>query len=206
MTVKDVPPSVWQRRRLRIAAENAERARRKAERQRPALIEEEEVEEEQPARRKGKKRNSAVRSGKASAIVTRDRLKKQRGLIERSMAWLVLLLSFLGTIAALHGGFVPFAATLSSGRLNTTALLGGILIQLVITFLEWWYFDRPSIAWGARLVDTGITAVGYGPLLITPLMLLLYNQGVADPQLLAWGLIILFSLGIAWFPESRLVD
>lgn len=206
MSTRDVRPSVWQQRRMRIAAEQKERAQRAQERARGRDSDEEE-DSEQPARRGAKRRTAGgVRGGKDSAIVTRDRLKKQRGLIERSMAWLVLLLSFLGTIAALHGGFPPLIATLRIGPLHMAALLGGVLFQLIITFLEWYYFDRPLIAWGARLVDTGITAVGYGPLLFAPLLVLLYNQGIAQPQPAALGIIIALSLGVAWFPESRLVD
>jgi hypothetical protein len=212
MTTKDVAPSVWQKRRLRIARERVERARRKLEKEQPAPIEEddEEEEEERPAPRRGKKqkRGLAARSGKASAIVTRDHLKKQRGLIERTMAWLVLLISFVGAIAALHGGFAPLIASVRSGQYNIAALLGGVLLQLLLTFLEWYYFDIPKIAWGARIVDALTTAIGYGPLFLAPLALFLYNRGadVMTATAGAWAIIGLASLGIAWFPEDRLVD
>lgn len=211
MSVKDVAPSVWQRRRLRIARENAERARRKQERARPAQIEDDdEAEEERPARRSVQRRASgrAHRPGKASAIVSRERLKTQRGLIERASAWIVLLISFVGAIAALHGGFAPLIGSVRSGQYNVAALLGGFLLQLLLTFLEWYYFDMPKIAWGARIVDAMSTAIGYGGLLLAPLALFLYTRG-ADVSVAtagAWAMIGLISLGIAWFPESRLVD
>ena len=194
-------------RQHRIAQQSKERARRKQEKRRGRMIDDDDEDEDRPrtTSRTGK-RSASAGSRKASAVVSRERLKKQRGLIERSMAWLVLLLSFLGTIAALHGGFGPMAATLASGQLNQAALLGGVLIQLIVTVLEWYYFDIWQIAWGARLIDTGATAIGYGPLLTAPITLLLYNRGIADPIPAAWGIIILASLGIAWFPESRLVD
>lgn len=214
MTTKDVAPSVWQKRRLRIARERAERERRKQERLSPPPIEEddeaeEEAEEERPARRRKKqKRGLATRSGKASAIVTRDHLKKQRSGIERTMAWLVLMISFVGSIAALHGGFAPLIASVRTGEYNVAALLGGVLIQLLLTFLEWYYFDIPKVAWGARIADAITTAIGYGPLFLAPLALFLYYRGATVPTATAgaWAIIGLVSLGIAWFPESRLVD
>lgn len=170
-----------------------------------ARDDDEEDDDDRPRSRSGKLKKNA-RSGKGSAIITRDRLKKQRSGIERTMAWLVLFLSFLGTIAALHGGFGPLVSSISRGPLNTAALLGGVLIQSIVTFLEWWYFDRPLIAWSARVVDTAATTIGYGPLFLAPLAVLLYNRGVTQPEAVAWGVIALVSLGVAWFPESRLVD
>ena len=194
----------WREQRAdRIAQQKADRMERKRARQLSRDDEDEDEKEERPRKGKTKKHS---RSGKGSAIVTRDRLKTQRSGIERTMAWLVLFLSFLGTIAALHGGFGPLIASISTGQFNQAALLGGVLIQLVVTFLEWYYFDRPLIAWGARVVDTAATTIGYGPLFLAPLAVLLYNRGVTSPEPAAWGIIALISLGIAWFPESRLVD
>lgn len=187
--------SMWDRRRARIAQQQRAKLARKQARHAPA-----EEEDERPPHR------AATRSHKPSAIVSRDRLTQQRGGIERTMAWLVLLLSFLGSIAALHGGFAPLVASIVARQPNIAALLGGVLIQLIVTFLEWYYFDRPLIAWSARIVDTATTAIGYGPLLYAPLLTLLYNRDIASPQPLAVAIIVGVSLGIAWFPESRLVD
>jgi len=145
-------------------------------------------------------------AGKASAITSRATLKKQRGAIERATAWIVLLVSFVGSIAVLHGGFAPMIDSLRAGHYNVGALVGGTIIQLVLTFLEWYYFDRFLISWGARVFDTATTALGYGPLFLAPLAAVLAARGVENALLPAWGIIILVSLGIAWFPESRLVD
>lgn len=198
------PPNWRDERAARIAAQQAEReakiAAKLAERAAPA-----------PPRPAAPAAEPAPKApprgaGKQSAITTRATLQKQRGAIERAMAWLVLLVSFLGSIVALHGGWPPFIASLTVGPLNLGALLGGVLIQLVLTFLEWYYSDRWPIAWGARIVDTATTAIGYGPLFLAPLMAMLHDRGLADPTLAAWGIISLVSLGVAWFPESRLVD
>lgn len=210
----DRPPSVWQRRRMRIASENAARAARKRDLQEARARradEEDEEEDERPQRRPGataRRPASIARRGgsKPSAVITRTRLKSQRSVIERVMAWLVLLVSFLGSIAMLHGGFGPLVRSIVDRQPNQAALIGGVLIQLLLTFLEWYYFDIPLIAWGARIADTATTAIGYGPLFLASLITLLYNRGIEQPLLPAWGVIVLVSLGIAWFPESRLVD
>lgn len=182
------PPGWREMRAERIARQAQERAAKQAERAERA-----------------ERRPSPV-GGKPSAVVSRSHLQQQRGVVERVMAWVVLLLSFLGSIVALHGGWTAFIASLTDGPLMLGALLGGTLLQLVLTFLEWWYFDRVLLAWGARLADTALTAVGYGPLFVPPLAAWLALQGVGWPAGVAWGIISLVSLGVAWFPESRLVD
>lgn len=179
------PPSWREMRAERMSRQRAER------------------EEQRAARRP---RTSPARGEKASAVLTRTDLQQQRGGIERVLAWVVLLISFLGSIVALHGGWPPFLASLTRGPIVLAALLGGVLLQAVLTYLEWWYFDRPLIAWGARLADTALTAAGYGPLFVPPLAAWLVQQDVRWPEPAAWGILILISLGIAWFPESRLVD
>lgn len=190
-------------RRDRIARDKAaHEARVQAHRERKA--EQEEAMQKEAAQ--PQKAPASARSGKPSAIVTRGRLRQQRGAIERTMAWIVLLVSFLGSIAAMHGGFAPLIASIVSWQLNQSALISGVLIQIIVTFLEWYYYDRLLIAWGARVVDTALTAIGYGPLFLAPLIVLLYNRGITEPAYTAWAIIILVSLGIAWFPESRLVD
>ena len=161
---------------------------------------------ERDARRAERASNPARSSGKQSAVVTRADLRKQRGSIERFMAWGVLLISFIGTIVVLHGGWPAFIASFTDGPLKIGALLGGVIIQVVLTFLEWYYFDRILLAWGARLADTVLTALGYGPLFVVPLVAWLTPYTASGATALAWTLIALLSLAVAWFPESRLVD
>lgn len=161
---------------------------------------------ERDARRAERAAAPARSSGKQSAVVTRADLRKQRGSVERFMAWLVLLLSFVGSIVALHGGWPPFIASLTDGPLQLGALLGGVIVQVVLTFLEWYYFDRALIAWGARLADTALTALGYGPLVAAPLAAWLATYAASGAAALAWFLIFVLSFAVAWFPESRLVD
>jgi hypothetical protein len=149
-----------------------------------------------------------TRHRKESAIVSRTRLRKQRGNIERATAWIVLVLSVLGTIATFAGGWTPLVAGIIARTPQWYAIVGGIALQVVLTFLEWYYFDQPFIAWPARGFDTLMTALGYGPLVLVGLVTFLVARGVPFAQVgyVAWGIIGLVSLAIAWYPESRLVD
>lgn len=157
-----------------------------------------------------------MRDPKESAIVSRARLRKQRGSIERWTAWVVLLVSFLGSVAALHGGWPPLIASLTTLTPRWAPLLGGIAIQALLTYLEWHYFDVPLIAWGARLGDAATTALGYGPLVVVGLSTALtpFFVAVPDPtvptvpegDIAAWCIIGIVSLLVAWYPESRLVE
>jgi len=159
-----------------------------------------------------------MRDPKESAIITRARLRKQRGSIERWTAWVVLLVSFLGSIAALHGGWPPLIASIRTLQPHWAALLGGLAIQALLTYLEWHYFDVPLIAWLARLFDALTTALGYGPLVEGWLRDASIALMVSDPSELttpaiqlqgdiaAWCIIGIVSLLVAWYPESRLVE
>jgi hypothetical protein len=145
-------------------------------------------------------------SRKESAVVRRATLRRQRGTVERSTAWIVLVLSALGTIAALAGGWKPLIDSFRAAAPLWGAIVGGLAIQGVLTFLEWYYFDQPMISWPARLFDTIATALGYGPLFLVSLLSFLVAKDVPQPQYAAWIIIGLVSLLIAWYPESRLVD
>jgi hypothetical protein len=149
---------------------------------------------------------------KPSAIVSQDRLRTQRSSVERYSAYILLLVSGVGTIAALHGSWIAMVH-----HLIPAAVIGGILIQAVLTFLEWYYYDHPYVAWGARVIDTYCTALGFGPLFLAWLVTQLAARSVPGAvaigmlslpvQLVAaWVIIGIVSLGIAWFPETRLVD
>lgn len=144
--------------------------------------------------------------GKESAIVRRATLRRQRGAVERSTAWIVLALSVLGTIAALAGGWTPLVIGIINLDPQWSAIIGGVAIQGALTFLEWWYFDNPLVAWPARAFDTLLTALGYGPLVLVALTAFLVARHAPAPLYLAWGIVGLVSLLAAWYPESRLVD
>lgn len=147
------------------------------------------------------------RDVKQSAVVTREQLKRQRGSVERWSAWVVLFVSFLGSVVAFHGGWAPLIASLGTLQLNVSAWIAGLALQALMTFFEWHYFDRPLIAWGARVVDAATTALAYGPILFwLGLADALAARHVPDPVYAAWFVVGLVSLAVAWYPESRLVD
>lgn len=143
---------------------------------------------------------------KESAITSRAALRRQRGAIERYTAWLVLLVSFLGTIAAFSGGWVALIAACRALNPPWAAIVGGIAIQGLLTFLEWWYYDRPLISYPSRVADAVLTALGYGPLVLTWLGAALDARGISEPTIAAWSIIGVMSYALAWYPESRLVD
>lgn len=145
---------------------------------------------------------STGQSAKQSAIVSRAQLARARGPVERATAWIVLVVSFIGTIVVFHGGWAPILAL----QFSASAVLGGILLQGLLTWLQWAYHHNRPLCWGSRVVDAGLTAYGYGPLFIVTLVAYLTGRSVPEPLYAAWLLIGLVSLGLAWYPESRLVD
>jgi hypothetical protein len=147
-----------------------------------------------------------ARHSKESAIIRRATLRRQRGSVERATAWIVLSLSVLGTIATLAGGWTPLIEGVVSRAPQWSAIVGGLALQIVLTFLEWYYFDTPIIAWPARTFDTITTMLGYGPLFSAPLLAFLIARGAPMAIYVAWAIIGLVSLAVAWYPESRLVD
>jgi hypothetical protein len=148
----------------------------------------------------------AAAAHKDSAIVRRATLRRQRGAVERWTAFGVLFISVLGTVATLAGGWLPLIAGIRALSPNWAAIAGGAAIQALLTFLQWHYFDRPLVSWPARLADTVLTALGYGPLVVAALIAALAAREVPLPFYAAWGVIGLASLLTAWYPESRLVD
>lgn len=145
-------------------------------------------------------RSTSARQHKASAIVSRATLDRQRGAVERWSALVVLVIGVLGTVVAFHGGWAPVLAL----HISAAALIGGLAIQGLLTYLEWYYHDLLLVAWGARVIDATLTAIGYSGLLALPLADLL--RDAPYPQHVAWAIVWLVSLLIAWYPESRLVD
>lgn len=146
-------------------------------------------------------RSQPVRS-KQSAVVTRAQIERQRGAVERVLAFVVLLLSFLGTVVAFHGGWGPVLAF----QISVAATGGGIALQIVLTWLQWSYRHVPLLRWSSIAVDTALTALGYGPLVVPWLGVQLAARGVGGSLYVAWAIVGLASFLPAWYPESRLVE
>lgn len=143
------------------------------------------------------------RQAKQSAVISYATLHEQRGQIERITAIVVLIISFVGSVAALTpGGW----GVLLAGQWSWGGIAFGVLIQALLTFFEWHYHDNWLLSWAARVVDAWLTAWGYGPLVVVGLTVWLAGRGITEAFWVAWAIIGLVSLGIAWYPEDRLVD
>jgi hypothetical protein len=142
------------------------------------------------------------KQAKQSAIVSRAQLARARGPVERATAWIVLVVSFIGTIVVFYGGWSPILEL----HFSISAILAGFGVQALLTWLQWVYHHNRPLCWGSRIIDASLTAYGYGPLFVVALASYLTLRGVPWPDLVAWVLIGLVSLGLAWYPESRLVD
>lgn len=141
---------------------------------------------------------------KQSAIVTRAALDKQRGAFERIMAIGLLFISFAGTIAAVSGGWATLIANPQPG-----AIASGIALQGALTAAQWWYGAGRG-PWRYRLalcIDTALTAIGYGPLIVLPLAPYLAARGLGDTaSAAAWLIVVVASALLAWYPEMTLID
>lgn len=137
---------------------------------------------------------------KDSAIVDRATLRRQRAAIERWTALVVLLASFMGTIAAWGGGWDTFLAAWNSDAPPWGAVAGGVGLQVLLTYLQWHYYDRRSVSIPARLADAGLTTVGYGPLFLE------WPSWTDTTLWLPWVIVGVVSFVVAWYPESRLVE
>lgn len=141
---------------------------------------------------------------KASAIVTRAMLDRQRGAFERFSALALLLLSFAGSIAALSGGW---SALRTDPRLAPIA--GGVAVQIVLTATEYWYGAGRG-PWRYRValcVDAVLTTIGYGPLFMPWLTVWLASHGTGElTTVLAWAIVGALALALAWWPERTLID
>lgn len=143
-------------------------------------------------------------SAKQSAIVRRETLDRQRGAFERFSAFVVLFFSFAGTIVALSGGW---SALRDSPQL--APIVGGLALQGIFTVLQWWYGAGRG-PWRYRVAlcaDSALTAVGYGPLIVPWLGTYLAARGAGQVgDVVAWLIVGVVSLLVAWYPERQLID
>lgn len=153
---------------------------------------------------------SNVRSApirKKSAVITQRQLDRSRPYFERYASWALLALSFLGSVVAFHGG--DWAA-IRTWQLRTDAVIGGVVLQSLCTYVEWSYRHRrfhPLYLFVLAL-DAGPTAIGYYPIVRGPLS---YISGVIGLQGSQATTFVYVAVGIAalllaWLPESRMID
>jgi hypothetical protein len=117
---------------------------------------------------------------------------------------MLLLLSFAGTIAALSGGWT---ALRTDPRM--APIVGGIAAQIVLTATEYWYgAGRGPWRYRAALCcDAVLTTLGYGPLFVPWLTDYLAAHGTGElAPALAWAIVGVAALLLAWWPEKTLID
>lgn len=143
---------------------------------------------------------------------SRAHLKRSRTGVEKAFAWAILVLGWAGSVSTAHGGWL---ATITAFSLGATLI--GLAMQALLTWLEWAYADVWYIAWPARAVDALLTALGYGFLFVGGMASLIAVTGVSSTRVfwlwwelspagwVAWVLIYLLSLAVAWYPEHTLV-
>jgi hypothetical protein len=143
---------------------------------------------------------------KKSAILSGDQLDQARPHFERWVSIALLVLSFGGTIVALHGGWDVIAA----GHLQLAAILGGIALQALCTAVEWFYRHKRLHPFYllALVLDAGPTAIGYHAILAPGLLALLAIAGLTGglATAITYGLIIVSAVILAWLPEGSLID
>lgn len=145
-------------------------------------------------------------TAKHSAVFRRNQLVQSRGQVERGLAVLVLILSCLGTIVALHGGWTPVLA----GQISIAAIVGGAVFQGILTWVQWAYGDRKGgfVYLFSLVIDMSYTIYGFGPLIAPWLASVIAARGVpsVEASIGGWAIVALVSLGAAWYPENRLID
>jgi hypothetical protein len=133
---------------------------------------------------------------KPSAIFTQAQVDHGRAHFERGSALMLLALSIFGSVLA----FNPVAWSLNG-------VIAGIGVQVVCTAIEWWWrHKRLSVPYGlAFMVDTGTTIAGFGPIFHDWLAVQLpIAAGLAS--WIAWGIIAVAAMLLAFIPEGRLID
>lgn len=145
-------------------------------------------------------------------VISRAAVRRSRTTVEKALAWGVLALSWLGSVVTTSRGWTLFLTNPSPAAIGI-----GLAFQAVLTYLQWAYDDKRWVAWPSRAIDALLTALGYGFLFVgglsdlfavTGLPNLLWPLGwwmVTSCGLVAWGVIYLVSLLVAWYPEKTLV-
>lgn len=133
---------------------------------------------------------------KPSAIFTQTQLDHGRSHFERGSALALLALSIVGSVLAFNAVAWSIAG-----------VVAGIGVQVLCTAIEWWYrrkrLSAPYLI--AFVADTGTTIAGFGPIFHDWIAARL--PIAADlATWLAWGIIAVIAMLLAWIPEGRLID
>lgn len=140
-----------------------------------------------------------------AALFSRRRLARQQTSFEQFVAWLLLIISFVGSVLLGGGGVEAWV------RWQPNLWIAGaaLAFQGVLTYVQWIYAERGMQAWqyvSAVLVSSALTAGGYWQLAHPWGVTLLVGWQVpaANAPSFAGGLIIVAALLIDIFPEQTL--
>jgi hypothetical protein len=140
-----------------------------------------------------------------AALFSRRRLARQQTAFEQFVAWLLLIISFVGSVLLGGGGVEAWV------RWQPNLWIAGaaLAFQGVLTYVQWIYAERGWQAWqylAAVLVSSALTAAGYWQLVHPWGVKLLTGWQVpaANAPYFAGGLIIVAALLIDIFPEQTL--
>jgi hypothetical protein len=140
-----------------------------------------------------------------AALFSRRRLARQQTAFEQFVAWLLLIISFVGS-ALLGGGGVE-----SWVRWQPNLWIAGaaLAFQGMLTYVQWIYAEQRWQAWqylAAVLASSGLTTAGYWQLVYPwgAKLLTGWQVPAATAPYLAGGLIIVAALLIDIFPEQTL--
>lgn len=151
-----------------------------------------------------RRRRTAVLSGATVDVATTN--------IIRTAAGVMLVASFIGSIAALNGGWEPVVAAWPRPweGLSLSAALAGVLIQGWLTVVQLNQRRRKlGLLYLSHLIpDVGLTAIGYAPVVLPFLMGGFTRAGLAPDAAfwLAGGILLGGAVSLAMVPEHILID
>lgn len=144
---------------------------------------------------------------RGAALFSRRRLARQQTYLEQFTAWLLLLISFVGSVLLGGGGVAAWVAWAPNLWLAGSALA----LQGWLTYVQWVYALHGWSSWrysAAVIVSSAMTAGGYWGLAHPWMTGLLTSWQVppANAPYIAGGLVIVAAGLIDVYPERTLTE
>jgi hypothetical protein len=147
-TPNDLPPSVWQQRRLRLAQQKAERARRQQRQRAPRARDDEEDDDEEEDERPARSGKRGKKGAATTSRTAKPRIGFLRGsTVERAFILLiyagVLLLVVLSVVGTFYGAQSAAAPITQPGRIwlemtgSGAALWVAIVAQVALSLTQY---------------------------------------------------------------------
>lgn len=133
--------------------------------------------------------------------IRRQSLRQQRQWITWYLAWSLMLLGFVGTIVTANGGW----GQLLSGRFSWNMTILAFALQVILTYVQWAWYDIRPLAYFSRTIDALFTALGYGSVIYVYAIDYFNGYDLFFVSVIYWLITFVLSVFIAWYPEYRLV-